>query len=601
MKLRKNMLSIAICFTLVMGLMAGVTMPVLAHEEYDGGNVNLEVNPEFDLSDFEYEIIGSIIYLNKYNGTAEDIFIPEEVKYEGEKCTIRLNNNCSGFFKQNENLKTISFENDTSNVTDMSKMFENCYNLTSVVGLNTSKCTKFNDMFRKCVELTNVDTSNFNTSLATDMSGMFRDCYNLSAINVSGFDTSKVEHMNGMFSNCEKLSYVDVSGFNTGNVEDNGFSNLFYGCESVEELDVSNWTTSKATNINSIFCYCSKLQSLDLDKWDLSNVTWGVNVILGCRNLQEIKTPLNLKTDIQLPGTFAREDDSSITYTSLPMEQEESFTIVRSESRGGNIISVDYDKGIAVVRDEVSDGEATVPIYIIDEGYVHRLYDPNRGEHLYTKDSSAVKYLESIGWIHESNEDFVAVDARDEDALPVYRFYNPNEGGMHFYTSDVYEARGIIKAGWIYEGISHYVFDKDSKKGTPQHRLYNPNSPSGEHIWITDKTGYNMLVNAGWIDENISWNVLLDDGARSKEIVGSFRYIDPDIPELVCTYTFNADGTGTYDIAGEVQKLTYAIYGNELSIMFEGQDIPMNVEFTVDAEALTIVDGTGENMVYYRI
>ena len=201
--------------------------------------------------------------------------------------------------------------------------------------------------------------------------------------------------------------------------------------------------------------------------------------------------------------------------------------------------------------------------------------------------------LANAGWIHEEGGDMLSVDARDDAATAVYRLYIPYNG-MHFMTSDAYEAKILVNQGFVYEGISHYVYDKNSKQGVAQHRLYNG---SVGHHWTSDMAECNALIGLGWVDEGVCWNVEQYDGARSKEIVGSFRYIDPDIPELVCTYTFNADGTGTYDIAGEVQKLTYAIYGNELSIMFEGQDIPMNVEFTVDANALVIIDGTGSELV----
>ncbi len=301
----------------------------------------------------------------------------------------------------------------------------------------------------------------------------------------------------------------------------------------------------------------------------------------------------------ELPETFTKEDDITVTYTSLPIEVKKSFTIV-SDGEGiqtGNVISVDYNKGTAVVRDDVKNGESTVSIATIDQGTIFRMYDGERGEHLFTTNDKEAMTLANAGWIHEEGGDMLSVDARDDAATAVYRLYLPYNG-THFLTSDAYEAKILVNSGFLYEGISHYVYDKNSKQGVAQHRLYNG---SVGHHWTSDMAECNALIGFGWVDEGVCWNVEQYDGARSKEIVGSFRYIDPDIPELVCTYTFNADGTGTYDIAGEVQKLTYAIYGNELSIMFEGQDIPMNVEFTVDAEALTIVDGTGAYMVYYRI
>ena len=290
MKLTKRFLSICVCFIMVASLFAGITLPAYAKEDEE--NVQLG-DGSFNLDDFDYTTNGYEIYLNKYNGTAENLVIPSKYELSDYNYNVRLTPNCTSFFKNNETLKTISFgDGVTSEVTNMTDMFNYCTNLTSVVGLDTSHSTTFHNMFYRCFKLTNVDTSKFNTSLVTDMYDMFGRCYNLTQIDVSGFDTSKVTDMRGMFHYCENLTDVDVSGFDTSNVEGNGFSNMFYCCESVKELDVSNWDVSKATNINSLFCYCENIDKLDLSNWDMSNITWGSNVILGCENLIEIKSAM---------------------------------------------------------------------------------------------------------------------------------------------------------------------------------------------------------------------------------------------------------------------------------------------------------------------
>ena len=84
-------------------------------------------------------------------------------------------------------------------------------------------------------------------------------------------------------------------------------------------------------------------------------------------------------------------------------------------------------------------------------------------------------------------------------------------------------------------------------------------------------------------------------------IVGTFKYTDTDIPELTSMYTFNQDGTGEYDLVGEKLGFTYKTNGNILSITFANQTIPMDVEYTVNADALTIKDVTGADLVYKRI
>ena len=173
----------------------------------------------------------------------------------------------------------------------------------------------------------------------------------------------------------------------------------------------------------------------------------------------------------------------------------------------GNVVSVDEKTGTAIVYDNVSGRNVKVSSSIIKEGAVYRMYDPSRGEHFYTKDVSERDALILAGWQHESNADFIVVSATEEDASPVYRLYNPNDGGMHFYTDNAIEAIQLKANGWRYEGISHYVYSKNSSKGISQIRLYNPNSSNGEHNWTTDLTEYNMLRRLGWKDEGVCWNI----------------------------------------------------------------------------------------------
>ncbi len=180
------------------------------------------------------------------------------------------------------------------------------------------------------------------------------------------------------------------------------------------------------------------------------------------------------------------------------------------ENHSDNVLSIDVEKGVATVKDDVSGSTEEVPLEIIKEGLVYRMYDPNRGAHFFTKLLAEVEILLEWGWLHESDSDFTVVNATDEDAVPVYRLYNPNFGGMHYYTDNAEDAKYLASVGWNYEGISHYVYRASSTKGSPQHRLYNPNSPNGEHIWLSDESGINMLIDAGWIYEGVCWRIAFD-------------------------------------------------------------------------------------------
>ena len=172
-----------------------------------------------------------------------------------------------------------------------------------------------------------------------------------------------------------------------------------------------------------------------------------------------------------------------------------------------NVVSVDEAAGTAVVYDDVAGTTKTVSTTIINEGVVYRMYDPNRGEHFYTKDADEMKALVQKGWTHESNADFTVISATYTNAAAVYRLYNPNDGGMHFYTTDSSEAVGLRTLGWKYEGISHYVYNTSASSGTSQYRLYNPNSTNGEHNWTSDTSEWTNLKSLGWRDEGIRWKI----------------------------------------------------------------------------------------------
>jgi len=45
--------------------------------------------------------------------------------------------------------------------------------------------------------------------------------------------------------------------------------------------------------------------------------------------------------------------------------------------------------------------------------------------------------------------------------------------------------------------------------------------------------------------------------SKGTGIVGTFRYVDAETPELTSSYTFNQDGTGQYELLGEKLDLTY--------------------------------------------
>lgn len=141
---------------------------------------------------------------------------------------------------------------------------------------------------------------------------------------------------------------------------------------------------------------------------------------------------------------------------------------------------------------------------------MYRIYNPNSGEHFYTKNASEKDGLVTIGWKDEG----IGWIAPEKSNTPVYRLYNPNSGDHH-YTMNKNERDSLIVAGWNDEGIGWY---SDDNKTVPLYREYNPNVVTGTHNYTADKAEHDSLVKAGWKDENIGWYAI-GDGVKIGDIV----------------------------------------------------------------------------------
>lgn len=135
------------------------------------------------------------------------------------------------------------------------------------------------------------------------------------------------------------------------------------------------------------------------------------------------------------------------------------------------------------------------PVSSINEMY--RLYNPNSGEHFYTKEVREKDSLISTGWMYEG----VGWKAPASSNTPVYRLYNPNAGEHHYTTSST-ERDSLVKAGWKDEGIGWY---SDDNKSVPLYRQYNPNQFACNHNYTTNANEMEQLIRAGWRDEGVSW------------------------------------------------------------------------------------------------
>ena len=139
---------------------------------------------------------------------------------------------------------------DTENVTDMSAMFFNCSNLTTIPQLDTSNAKNTYYMFSNCNNL--ISVPQLNTNKVSDMSNMFYNCSNLTTI--PQLDTSNGSNMGQMFYGCSKLTTIDITHMNFTSAY---FSNEFaYNCSSLTKLIIRNMNSIPPLNSNAFNnCY----------------------------------------------------------------------------------------------------------------------------------------------------------------------------------------------------------------------------------------------------------------------------------------------------------------------------------------------------------
>ena len=190
-----------------------------------------------------------------------------------------------------KNIKNVIFEEsfNTYTPTSLKEFFRDCTGLNEITGLkylNTAEVTDMSYMFWNCRNLSSLDLTNFNTTKVENMFGMFFDCENLSSLVISNFNTANVTDMSNMFYLCKNLSSLDIPNFNTAKVTD--MSYMFHMCQKLTELNLSNFKTEKVKNMSNMFSYCNMLEKLDLSNFNTANVTNMSSMFYGCSTLQTI-------------------------------------------------------------------------------------------------------------------------------------------------------------------------------------------------------------------------------------------------------------------------------------------------------------------------
>ena len=127
-----------------------------------------------------------------------------------------------------------------------------------------------------------------------DLGYMFYDCNHLIYVDLSNFDFSNTTNMNDMFNYCINLKEIK---FNRNNIEKvQNMSYMFNYCKNLEKIDLSNFNTKEVTNMGGMFQHCEKLKEINLENFDTNKVTQFSCMFNNCYDLTKIIFSDNFKT-----------------------------------------------------------------------------------------------------------------------------------------------------------------------------------------------------------------------------------------------------------------------------------------------------------------
>ncbi len=206
--------------------------------------------------------------------------------------------NMSGLFSGMKLVSSLDVSRfNTASATNMSNMFSTCNALANidVSGFDVRNVTNFSWMFSGCAT-TSLNVSSWRTDSAVNLEGCFANMANLEDIDVSDFDTSDCTNMRCLFMGCTSLEEVDISDFDTRKVVLNSVGGvpetlaMFSGCTKLKEVKFGEYCTfEKATSLASLFSNCEKLTTITgLDYLDTTKVLSYYGMFNNCKALEEI-------------------------------------------------------------------------------------------------------------------------------------------------------------------------------------------------------------------------------------------------------------------------------------------------------------------------
>lgn len=189
------------------------------------------------------------------NGTTE--IIPDE-GYTLSKATVNVNVSSGG-----SEYNVLAPAIDNSNINTGSSLYEN---ITSVNlnGIKVAQLVAYHLLYnlKRLVNITWGDFwEQFSAANGINTGGMFYGCSSLNNIDLTFLKGRKLSDVASMFGQCSVLTSVDLSGVN---IDASTIAYMFTECTSLEYINLSGLAVNKSYSTGRAFYKCTSLKNLVL-------------------------------------------------------------------------------------------------------------------------------------------------------------------------------------------------------------------------------------------------------------------------------------------------------------------------------------------------
>ena len=158
------------------------------------------------------------------------------------KTLLDATKSCYYLFYQysGNNIDGLISYSDTSSVTNMANMFNNCKNLTTIPQLDTSNVHDMSLMFFNCRNLTKIDITHMNLTSTSNTNFFAQNCYSLTKLIIRNMPTIPTLSSNA-FSNCYHFKGTTDATYNPQGLKD---GRIYVPDDKVDALKTAtNWST----------------------------------------------------------------------------------------------------------------------------------------------------------------------------------------------------------------------------------------------------------------------------------------------------------------------------------------------------------------------